>query len=834
MHCQQQRVTRPTPSRLTITQVVHSSLETTGIPSAPPFPTTSLVFPTTKLNITSLSTYSSLPTILPPTSESSGQVNKINILTVPIATYPPPGQIAPRSDYPRPPVGVRARSGPLQTNKFYENLLLDDQRQSIWPQPYSLTWAKGGDADRGGLANSWGLSVSNIDRQGLLYGDPIQSGEPPKFFTAPLYVESIILSASELDTNTVLTTDSHDQFSLDINLTPKPDGQPVIRFPVVQGMGFVSALYTNATPLLQSSVFFTDLIEIGDVDSGKTHKWRIQLKDGTSWLLYITPDGSFGRPSMVLKDSNTIIGPGSFTGLIQVAKNTAGSCGERVYDGSAGTYATSLAVSASVDGATGNYSFIWRRAGSSDQQLLMFALPHHIDTMSPDTLNQSTCVTLWTTTKGEARGLQADMWLLQEQNLPTDIDFDPWKPGSGAVKKAVDEATAQIDDAAATELALDIDKLTNLDSAYYGGKALSKFALIIYAVNKFGKSSSLALEGLRKLEAAFDRWISNKQVWPFAYDSLWGGIVSTASYEDRDIGADFGNTLYNDHHFHYGYFVHTAAVIAALDPDWLKRGSNKVWVDTLIRDYANPDAGDPYFPPSRSFDFFNGHSWATGLFPSGDGKNEESSSEDAFSIYAMKLWGKVTGDSAMEARGNLQLAILRRSLNHYFYFDANNTAQPPRFTPQITSGILFENKIDHTTFFGQNSEYVEGIHMLPISPVTPYMRPDSFVSREWSAYFQSPYPLSSVPDAETTVLLPAVGYAGGYNCSSRINLRRLINCVDPAWKGILMANLAQLDPKQSWQFFADKLGAGWDWMWVAGSGSRTWYLAYAAALGGTR
>jgi endo-1,3(4)-beta-glucanase len=129
---------------------------------------------------------------------------------------------------------------------------------------------------------------------------------------------------------------------------------------------------------------------------------------------------------------------------------------------------------------------------------------------------------------------------------------------------------------------------------------LSKYALIIYAVNKLGRNSALAAQGLSKLEQALARWITNQQQQPWAYDPVWGGIVSTASYDGGDVGRDFGNTFYNDHHFHFGYFVHTAAVIAHLHPDWLKQGTNKVWVDTLIRDYANSDVNDPYFPPKSS------------------------------------------------------------------------------------------------------------------------------------------------------------------------------------------------------------------------------------------
>jgi endo-1,3(4)-beta-glucanase len=80
------------------------------------------------------------------------------------------------------------------------------------------------------------------------------------------------------------------------------------------------------------------------------------------------------------------------------------------------------------------------------------------------------------------------------------------------------------------------------------------------------------------------------------YDTVWRGAVSSASYTTGDSGQDFGNTYYNDHHFHYGYFVHAAAIIAYLDPAWLNQGTNKDWVNMLVRDFANGVDTDSLFP----------------------------------------------------------------------------------------------------------------------------------------------------------------------------------------------------------------------------------------------
>jgi endo-1,3(4)-beta-glucanase len=191
------------------------------------------------------------------------------------------------------------------------------------------------------------------------------------------------------------------------------------------------------------------------------------------------------------------------------------------------------------------------------------------------------------------------------------------------------------------------------------------------------------------------------------------------------------------------------------------------------------------------FDWYHGHSWAHGLYETFDGKDEESSSEDTMSAYALKMWGRTTGDANMEARGNLQLAITARSLQNYFLYDSTNSVEPANFIGNKVSGILFENKIDHTTYFGTNTEYIEGIHMLPLLPSSTLTRTNGFVTEEWNTYFSNGR---------------AHAIVGG-------------------WRGILYANLAIIDPTTSWNFFAQ---SGFDPSWLDGGASQTWYLALAA------
>jgi endo-1,3(4)-beta-glucanase len=705
---------------------------------------------------------------------------------VPIAADAPPQQVQSRDDHVVKKLNIVDKDVPIETNKFYANWFLGSQDFPVWTHPYSLSWAKG-------TGNTYGMAISHIERTQLAW----DTASPPRYFISPVGIQHVVLSAAELQKNTVLSTEALTGFSVYANLAPSAKADPIVSFPCVQGMGFVTAIYNKGKPQIQSGVFFRTLKSAGQI-SGNTYKYQVQLEDNSHWLIYATPSGSSGAPPFTLKNSTYIEGPAGFVGTIQVAKNPSSNEGESVYDSAAGAYAINTTLSASISGSSGSYTLEWEKGGVKDQTLLMFALPHHMESLDPQTASGLTSVQLVTTTKGYARAVLADKMTLTEQDLPVTIGFDPWVPdstgngGSGNIN--IDSnALAAVRSSAASELAQDFNKQTRLNSMYYSGKGLAKFANAIYATQTIAKDTSLAAAGLVKLKDAFNVFVNNTQPLPLVYDSVWKGVVSSGTYQNGDTGQDFGNTLYNDHHFHYGYFVYTAAVIGHLDPAWLNQGTNKAWVNMLVRDFANPSETDPYFPFQRSFDWFMGHSWAKGLFDSGDGKDQESTSEDTFATFGLKMWGKVSGDANMEARANLQLAVQARSLRNYFLLASDNQVQPAKFIPNKVTGILFENKVDHTTYFGANPEFIQGIHMLPINPSSPYTRPRRFVQEEWDTYFSN-------------------GRA---------------DKVTGGWKGVLYSNLALIDPKTAYNFFA---GANFDTGLLDGGMSRTWFLAYAAAL----
>lgn len=707
-----------------------------------------------------------------------------NIFADPIATGAPPSNIGSRKDHPVVRQGVIA-NGPIGTNKFYANMFLGSQTSPTFLHPYSVAWAKGK-----GSSSSWGLAISHIDASQRVYGNTDSRTGAAAYYLNPVGIQSMVISAQELTSSTILTTDSPTAYSATVQLRPNAAAAPAVQFPLVQGQAFVTALYSGATPLIQTGVFFKTVTKSTQEAKSGVVKYKFQLQDGTKWILYAYSTGGTALDLQVINDS-TAKAKAPFYGTVQIAKDPGNA--ETVYDAACGAYPTGVELSGSVNGATGSYTFTFSKGGLASTQLLMFALPHQVASFDSRTrAGVLSGVTLQTTTKGIANAVVADSWTMVE-SMPVDMSFYPWLPGVGNKAAMSANTRAYVRQVAQQELSQNIQAQTDQNSVYFSGKALAKFANIIMVLNDMIGDKALAQTGLTQLKTAFALFSQNKQQYPLVYESAWGGVVSTASYVTGNDGADFGNTYYNDHHFHYGYFIYTAAVIGHLDPSWIK--TNKDYVNMLVRDIANPSAKDTYFPVHRAFDWYHGHSWAHGLYETADGKDQESSSEDVMHAYAIKMWGQVIGDSNMAARGNLQLAILKRALNSYYLYTSSNTVQPANFIPNKVAGILFENKIDHTTYFGTNLEYIQGIHMLPLLPSTPLVRTPQFVAEEWNAFFSN-------GRADQVV--------GG-------------------WKGILYGNYATINPAAAYAFFSRP---DFDPSWLDGGASLTWYLAYSAALAG--
>lgn len=671
---------------------------------------------------------------------------------------------------------------PIQTNNCFNNLLLDNQTWPVWTLPYLLWIAKDGSAD-------YGMAVCHTDRSQLVFGPPGKN--PPQYFFNPPKIKLFAFTGI----NWGNSVDAKVVSILKLSATVKfSSGVGSLVMPLVQGMGFVTGVYFNTTPVINSAVGIQEMVPKGLVN-GKFAKYWIKLFDQRVWTIYVSEDPG---NNLILNDPHHLVASRASSKIvIQLCKGDSVS-----YDSVCGIYPLTASLSGEVDlvRKTGRYSINYINDGFSvSGKALIWALPHQQATLTSDVLATFNGLTLDSTTNGVMKAYNTNSLTMEVSNLPCDVGFEPWTsvPGFGFCNNNYnDNALKAIRDAASVEVQEDILDKCNLDSMYFGGKQLDKYAYIAYVAKFILKDEDVLNKVLPRIKLAIEKYARNFQKFPLCYDDTWKGIISAAPKE-----MDFGNSHYNDHHFHYGYHVHAIALVAAVDPSWLTAASNLVknYADSLIRDYANPIDSDPYFPQYRNFDWYHGHSFAAGIFPSGDGKNEESSSEDYHSIHAIKLYALVTGNKELQASAELILGIMKDALNRYMLYLSDNKDVPSEIVPNKVSGIWFENKIDYATYFGRGTvgdEYVHGIHMLPITPISSYIRGPTFVNQEWTA-----------------------------------KLGAIVDRIPDGWRGLIKLNQGLFDPKESWKWFARD---DWDPNLIDGGMSRTWSLAYLAGIGGAK
>lgn len=167
--------------------------------------------------------------------------------------------------------------------------------------------------------------------------------------------------------------------------------------------------------------------------------------------------------------------------------------------------------------------------------------------------------------------------------------------------------------------------------------------------------------------------------------------------------------------------------------------NNAFWVtyrsamEAIIRDVCNPDSGDSDFPFFRHVDLFDGHSWASGLFKQGNGKGQESSSESLNAYYSAYLYGLASGNAELTKAAQTILSIEMHSTKVYWHMSDDSLYEiyDPIFAANRVLGNIGAIDITASTWFGSKFEFVHGINMMPLTPITSVLFDQKFVKSQW-------------------------------------------------------------------------------------------------------
>lgn len=249
---------------------------------------------------------------------------------------------------------------------------------------------------------------------------------------------------------------------------------------------------------------------------------------------------------------------------------------------------------------------------------------------------------------------------------------------------------------------------------YFGGKMLYRDAQLLTFAKQLGQTTIASqLQSRIYAELSLRFTPGSPSGKSFYYDSKAHGIVG--------VTPAFGSEQFNDHHFHYGYFIYAASVLAQYDNDFKTKYQDQV--NLLVADIAN-GVTDANFPIDRGFDPYFGHSWASGDSPFADGNNQESSSEAINAWIGMGLWAKQVGNSSMADRAGWLLSSEAAGTGAYWLnFDTSSYPYNAGYSKSVVS-LNWGGKRDYATFFSSSPKAMLGIQLIPMSPTTAsYLAP---------------------------------------------------------------------------------------------------------------
>ncbi|XP_020977798.1 probable endo-1,3(4)-beta-glucanase ARB_01444 isoform X1 [Arachis ipaensis] len=596
-------------------------------------------------------------------------------------------------------------SSPLPTNSFFQNFALKNGDQPEYIHPYLIK------------SSSSSLSISF----------------PSRFFTSAfiyqVFIADLTISTSEHHNNNnnnkhVISSYSDLSVTLDI-----PSNN--LRFFLVRGSPYVTVSVTHHKLLSIKTIHA--ILSFSSNDS--LTKYTIKLNNGQTWLIYASSPIKFSHTlSEIISDE--------FSGVIRIAvlpDDSSSNKYEEILDRFSSCYPVSGDVALNTNSSSVEYN--WEKKGDGD--LLMLAHPLHLLLLSKSDDDSHNNVTIlddfkYRSIDGDLVGVIGDSWLLETD--PVSVN---WHSNRGVKEESYDEIESA--------LSKDVEDLDSsaiaTTSSYFYGKLIARAARLALIAEEVDFLDVIPV--VKKfLNETITPWLDGTfNGNGFLYDEKWGGIVTKQG--STDSGADFGFGVYNDHHYHLGYFLYGIAVLAKIDPKWGKKYKPQAY--SIMSNFMNLGGGKSehyhstlnhhyHYTRLRCFDLYKLHSWAGGLTEFADGRNQESTSEAINAYYSAALLGLAYNDTELVSLGSTLTALEIHAAKMWWHVNGEgdrNMYEEDFAKENKLIGVLWSNKRDSGLWFAPPvwKECRLGIQLLPLVPVSEFLFSyKSFVKKvvEWT------------------------------------------------------------------------------------------------------
>ena len=346
-------------------------------------------------------------------------------------------------------------------------------------------------------------------------------------------------------------------------------------------------------------------------------------------------------------------------------------------------------------------------------KILQGLLPHQWNNLSIDSPQPNGAS--YQTVRGELKILEDNYFKTQNKFvgiLPTLPDLAHYSEGFNP-----SELESKVNQIAS-------DQLSTWTDSYNEGQVMNRLIQTARIADQIGDENALNTI-IETIKNRLEDWLtanSNEVAFIFYYNQDWATMIGYPAGHGQDYNI-------NDHHFHWGYFIHAAAFIEQYHPGWAENWGEMI--NHLIRDAASHNRSDSLFPFLRSFSPFAGHCWANGFATFPQGNDQESSSESMQFNSSLIHWGSVTNNTEIRDLGIYLYTTEQTAIDEYWFdmYERNFSSNHPYGLVSRVWG----NSYDNGTFWTNDIAASYGIEMYPIHGGSFYLSHNlEYVSSLWS------------------------------------------------------------------------------------------------------
>ena len=273
------------------------------------------------------------------------------------------------------------------------------------------------------------------------------------------------------------------------------------------------------------------------------------------------------------------------------------------------------------------------------------------------------------------------------------------------------------------------DGLSDWTDSYNEGQVMNRLIQTARIADQMGNTVARN-KMIATVKQRLENWLSHQsgeKAFLFYYNNTWSALLGYPSGHGQD-------TNLNDHHFHWGYFIHAAAFMEQFEPGWASQWGEMI--NLLVRDAASSDRNDTQFPFLRNFSPYAGHSWANGFATFPQGNDQESTSESMQFASSLIHWGRITNNQEITDLGIYIYTTEQTAIEEY-WFDMYDRNFRPEQSFSLVSRV-WGNSYDNGTFWTADIAASYGIEMYPIHAGSLYLGHNvAYATKLWNEITQN-------------------------------------------------------------------------------------------------